>query len=245
VNGNGVITVAASDIDTQGVASESIVSVQSDGANGAVILYKYSNNLYVQRIDNSCTRLWGANGRVVENSADVTSQEVISYDAGSGDVLVAANVANDIKAARVGLTNPWAWKFIVQDPLAVQQNPAVFISGGNDFVVWDDARFFSNAYLIMGYGIFGVKIDPATGLVFPAWYANSWGGPDAQNGVSLVFNSFQRDWPVVKLVPYNNGTQVMMIWNDYGNPGMNAELVFIDPNVTGVPYFPGGITTPY
>ena len=104
VDGAGIDS-GSIDIDTQAVNAETLIKVVSDEAGGVVVLYEHGGSLYVQRIDSSNSRLWGANGRPVGNPLPVDAPDRVDmvYVAASDDVIVAAQIGNNI----------WAVFFIV------------------------------------------------------------------------------------------------------------------------------------
>jgi hypothetical protein len=227
-------TAWTTEIDTNG-SVETILDVQSDNSNGVVILYKYNNDLHAQRITNAGGRSWAAaGGRTFDNdgATTVTSQEFMVYN--SNNVYIAANVNNEIWAA----SNLWAPVSITNLPLSIQRNPKLFLDGADLLIVWDDRRF--ERYV--GYGVFGIKVAAATGIKNLAWYANASGGNDT-DGVAIILSNYQEAYPNVHLAPYNSGNEVMLIWEDFDSN--ESDLLYIDPNAIGPPYFPAGIDLPY
>jgi hypothetical protein len=219
------------EIDTQTAYTETIIDVQTDTNNGVIILYKYNNDLYTQRIDNNGNRQWGVNGYSVDGDVGttVTSQEVMEYDSANDDVVIVANVSNNIWAARVGTTSTWG-PSLITNLTSIQQNPQIFLNGADTLITWDDNRFVST----VSWGVFGIKIDASTGTKDAGWVANA-GGTDDYDGVSIILNNYNDNTPNAKMVPYNDGGSSILIWEDFRADGDESDLLYINPNA-GLPY---------
>jgi len=216
LNGAGNLVWGPVDVDTQGAAAETIWKVISDNAGGVIVLYDVSGGLRVQRIDSSGARQWGANGHAFENPAAATHVDMAYV--GGNDVILVANIGGDIWARRVGTTN-WAGYYI-SNPAGTQQNPKIFLNGADAIVVWEDDRFLSFA----GRGIFGIKINATTGARDAGWYADTTGTD--LNGVAFVLNDYNEYWGNILLVPYNNGNNAHLIWEDYRTPFEGINLFY-------------------
>ena len=66
------------------------------------------------------------------------------------------------------------------------------------------------------------------------WKANTT-GVDDWNGVSIMLNYANSYWSGPKIIPYNNGSQAVLVWEDFRNSGQGSDLVFMDLD-TFVPY---------
>lgn len=217
LDGTGASTWGPVAIDSQIAAAETIQLVQSDNAGGMIVLYSYSGSLYVQRIDANGNLPWGATGQAIGNPAAFTQVDMAYV--GGNDVIVVANINNDIWARRVGTTN---WAGYVSNPSGTQQNPKIFLNGADTIIVWEDDRFAS----FSGRGIFGIKINAATGDRNPGWYAAA--NNTDLNGVAFVLNDFNEYWSNILLVPYNNGAGALLFWEDYRTPGEGINLIYSD-----------------
>ena len=206
IDGYAVVTNWVVEIDTQSAVVESIVDVQSDGAGGIIVLYKYNDNLHVQKIDNLGARQWGVNGYTVFTAT--TSQESMQYIS-PDSVVVVANTGNNIIAARVGVSS-WTSVDITSLAGSIQQNPKLFVNGANSIILWDDNRFLLDS----GYGIFGMKINISTGAKDATWNANLSGTNDT-NGISLILNNYSEYSTIPSIIPYDNSTRSTLIWEDY------------------------------
>jgi len=216
LNGAGNLVWGPVDVDTQGFVAETIWKVMSDNAGGVIVLYEVSSGLRAQRIDSSGARQWGANGQAFGNPA-AASQVDMAY-VGGNDVILVANIGGNIWARRVGTTN-WAGYYI-SNPAGTQQNPKIFLNGADTIVVWEDDRFLSFA----GRGIFGIKINASNGLRDADWYADTTNTD--LNGVAFVLNDYNEYWGNILLVPYNNGYNAHLIWEDYRTPFEGINLFY-------------------
>lgn len=206
------------DIDTQNTQAETIRKVMSDNAGGMIVLYEIDNNLRVQRIDSAGTRQWGNNGQAIGNPAAATDVDMVY--AGGNDVIVVANIGNNIWACRVGSTS-WAGYYI-SNAIGTQKNPKIFLNGADTIIVWEDDRFIS----FSGYGIFGMKIDADTGTCNVSWYADT--SNTDLNGIAFVLNDYNEYWPNITLIPYNNGSGALLLWEDYRTPSEGINLFYDD-----------------
>ena len=206
IDGYAFATNWVVEIDTQSAVVETIVDVQSDGAGGVIILYKYNDDLHVQKIDNLGARQWGVNGYTVFTAT--TSQESMQYIS-PDSVVVVANTGNNIIAARVGVSS-WTSVDITSLAGSIQQNPKLFVNGANSIILWDDNRFLLDS----GYGIFGMKINISTGAKDATWNANLSGTNDT-NGISLILNNYSEYSTIPSIIPYDNSTRSTLIWEDY------------------------------
>jgi hypothetical protein len=128
----------------------------------------------------------------------------------------------------VGSTNTWAGQYICDalGTLGNQYNPKIFQSAANTIIVWEDDRFVS----FSGYGIFGMKIDPTTGVKDPGWPANASGTADWE-GVAIILNNFNEYWPNLQVIRYNNGSDALVVWEDWREPGppyQGSDLRYYD-----------------
>lgn len=216
LDGTGTSLWGPVEVDTQNISAESIHLVQSDNAGGMIVLYSIGGALRVQRIDASGNRQWGANGQAIANPAAIIDVDM-AY-AGGNDVIVVANISGDIWACRVGTTN-WAG-YYVSNPSGTQQNPKIFLNGADTIIVWEDNRFRT----FSGYGIFGIKIDAATGNRNALWYADT--SNTDLNGVAFVLNDFNEYWSNILLVPYNNGSGALLFWEDWRTPNEGSNIFY-------------------
>lgn len=219
INSDGTTVWGSSNIDTANVAqSESILKVESDAAGGAVVLYKYNNNLYAQRINAAGAVQWTAGGRSVETGAATTSEEDMVFDSANNGVIVAARTnSNDIWVFRTG-TVTWAAAY---NPALYgsQRNPKIHFDGTNLNVFWEDNRFAAS----VGYGIFGIKLNLADGSVPAAWNANSGGGSADTSGVAVILNSLNKTWFNSQLIRYG-ATNFFLGFEDYRDAqGINLK----------------------
>ncbi len=225
------------DIDTaSGGLDETIIDVKSDDAGGVVILYKLSDGtLRAQRIDGpTWTRQWSDGGYTLHDATVTTVDEVMAYDPlVPNDISVAATVISagnyDIWARRMGTTS-WGPFNYTGTSAARQEKPQIYLGATTTIILWDDYRFFNQSYINTGYGIFGLKVNTATGTAAsaaaPLWRANS-GGTDDFNGVSVIMNHFNEYPGIPLVVPYNNGADSVLVWADY-REGPGADLKYID-----------------
>jgi hypothetical protein len=234
------------DVDTQGALTETPLKILSDGTDGILILYQYndaSNTMQVQRIrDNSgaIQRPWGAgSGWSIGNTAarDAGSAVDMVGDSTNG-VIVAARINNNIWTNRItaaGAT-PWiAANRNISTAVGIQQNPKIFVNSwaGNTTIVWEDDRFFSTAALGLsaGYGIFGTQVVTSNGNKIAGWNVNTT--VVDQNGASIILNSANPVWSNIQIVPYNNGANASLIWEDkrYNTgvaPTRGMDLLYIN-----------------
>ncbi len=223
LDGTGTSLWGPVEIDTQIASAETIQIVQSDNAGGLVVLYSIAGALRVQRIDTSGARQWGANGQAIGNPT-APSQVDMAY-AGGNDVIVVANIGGNIWCCRVGTTN-WAGYYI-SSATGTQQNPKIFLNGADTIISWEDDRFAS----FSGRGIFGMKINAATGARDITWYADT--SSTDLNGVAFVLNDFNEYWGNILLVPYNNGAGALLFWEDYRTAGEGINLLYDDVTTFG------------
>lgn len=221
-------------VDANVAAAKTILDVQSDGAGGAVILYKYGNDIHAQRMSGAGARQWGVNGRLFDNdgATTITSDEVMTYLTAADDVVVTATVntataTNDIRTWRRGAT---PWLRAVTNLGTNQVRPKVFNNGTDLIIVWDDDRFFNQSYISTACGVFGLRIRLTDGSPAGAainWRANVGSGTDDYNGASVILNLYNQypGYPI--LVPYNNSTEAVLIWEDY-RAGAGGDLLYLD-----------------
>ncbi len=241
LNGQGTI-INSVDIDTAGGLAETIIDVQSDGAGGVVILYKYSDGaLHAQRVAGTSTTWaiqWGAGGQTIHTLAVTTQDEVMAYDpAAPNDVYVAATVIAageyDIWVRRSS-TGATGWgPFTHGNTGTRQEKPQIYLNGTSTIILWDDYRFYNQTYINTGYGLFGLMINSADGTTASAasdWRADDAAGAGDYEGVSIILNQFNEAPGVPLVVPYNNDVDSILIWTDY-RAGLNADLKYIDLDV--------------
>ena len=239
VNGYGT-SIGSAAIDTQTATAETIIDViteNSGSANdGIVVLYKKGGNLCAQRLDWGLIRQYDdTNGQLVTGL--VNSQHSAAFDAANDAVLVAFNSGDDIYVTRaynggrdtVQITNLLG---------STQQNPQIMLTAGNTALVfWGDNRFLSYA----SYGIFGMRLvdtDQTTFEKDTTWYANDGGTSDDDDGVAVILNSFNENWPLPLLLSIDDGNEGMLIWHDYQTQASDgSDLKYINP-ITGetLPY---------
>jgi hypothetical protein len=220
INGAGNQYWAPKDVVT-GASGETVKKVISDNSGGVIVFLARGTNLYVQRLSSTGAALWPAAGLSIANPA-AASQEDIVYDSVNDDILVTANIGNRIWGVRVSsdANYSWAGKYLSGPAgVCIQQNPKACLSGTNAVIVWDDNRFVSNT----GYGIFGIKINSQTGVPDVTWNANASGTND-QNGASVILNRYNQSWSNPLIVPYNNGANARLLWEDY-RAGNGTDLV--------------------
>ncbi len=237
LNGRGV-EVWNVEVDSQIAAEESIVGARSDGAGGVVILYRYGDDLHAQRIDGTGALLWGVNGIAFDNdgAATVTSQESWEYIA-PNDVLVVANAGNNIWAMRAS-NGATGWAAVTYTALgSTQEAPQLFLNGNETIILWQDNRFDDppSGYIDTGWGVFGLMINAADGTTATAaenWRANT-SGVDDYNGVSIILNSYNYLPPNPLVVPFNDGADARLVWEDYragtANDILSIDLVAFTP----------------
>jgi hypothetical protein len=220
------------EIDIQAAVAESIVGVKSDGANGVVILYRYSDDLHAQRIDSTGTPLWGVNGIALDGdgAATVTSDESWEYIA-PNDVLVVANAGNNIWARRATFGGAGWGPFTYTALGSTQDAPQLFLNGNETVILWEDNRFDNppSGYIDTGWGVFGLMINAADGTTATAaenWRANT-SGVDDYNGVSIILNSYNYLPSNPLVVPFNDGADARLVWEDY-RAGTANDLLSID-----------------
>lgn len=231
LNGRGV-PQWNTEIDTQAANAESIAGARSDGAGGVVILYRHGDDLHAQRIDGTGARLWGVNGIALDGdgAATVTSEESWEYIA-PNDVLVVANAANDIWAMRAS-NGATGWAAVTYTALgSTQEAPQLFLNGNETIILWEDNRFDNppSGYIDTGWGVFGLMINAADGTTATAaenWRANT-SGVDDYNGVSIILNSYNYLPPNPLVVPFNDGADARLVWEDY-RAGTANDLLSID-----------------
>jgi len=204
-----------------------ILDIKTDGSGGVVILYKYANNdLHIQKViaGSPGSVAWGASGLSIVIGATASTQEVMEYIA-NNDVIVAANISNNTYLWRrgVGGANDWARNIAV----GTAYNPQVYYnSGGTVIAFWQDTRFNNPpaTYINTGYGVFGMKMNYAGGGIVAGWTANGTGAAD-NNGISIILNRHSYLLPNPLVVPYNNGANSLLIWEDY-RLGRDNDLVY-------------------
>ncbi|MFC1671201.1 Ig-like domain-containing protein, partial [Spirochaetota bacterium] len=233
VDGSGQ-TQWTTEIDTQTANNEAIIDVQSDENGGLVVLYRHGTDIHAQRINNSGTRLWGINGRSLDNDGGTTntSEEKMVYDPISDDIIVVAKVNNNIWAIRAGTTS-WGPIGITSLGTSIQKDPSIYYDGTDAIIIWQDDRFTSG----VGYGIFGMKIDASTGAKDVLWRANT-GGTNDENGVTIMLNYYNDDWINPQIISHSNGSEAILVWEDWrtgGLPYQGADLVYMDNLRTFVP----------
>lgn len=238
LNGRGATVFGPMSIDTVH-ANMSILRVEQDRNNvnpdrgGAMVLYTYDGgaNLAVQWVRNTGGALargnggtWPDGGRLVVAGAVTTSDMSFNYSGGNPYAVVTYQQANKIYAGCVG---QFTWSNPISTPATgTQQKPRIFLNGANTIILWEDNRFLSN----VGYGIFGMKINATTGLKDAGWRANT-SGADDYNGVAVILNQYNQLWPSqggvefsMCLMPYNDGTEAVLFWEDYRQPTENANI---------------------
>jgi hypothetical protein len=213
--------------DQVDATASTILDIKGDNAGNAVILYKYGNNdLHIQKIDSSGFLLWGAGGLSIVIGATASTQETMEYIA-PNDVIVAANISNNTYIWRrgVGGANDWARNISV----GTAYNPQVYYNsggGGTVIALWQDTRFHNPpaTYINTGYGVFGLKMNYSNGNIAAGWTANGTGAAD-NNGVSIILNRNSYLLPNPLVVPYNDGGNSLLIWEDY-RQGRDNDLVY-------------------
>ncbi|OHD71933.1 MAG: hypothetical protein A2W19_02060 [Spirochaetes bacterium RBG_16_49_21] len=217
--------------------NEVILDVQSDNAGGAVVLYRYNGNtLFAQRVNGTGLVQWGVDGRDLGVPA-VSSQEVMAcFGTPVTEVIAVANIGDDIWAARVGAAPIWAGYISNQANGGIQQNPKIFPNGVDTIITWEDDRFQISSVSVgyshnTGWGIFGMKIDAATGVKDILWTANATGiGTDDYNGVAVMLNNAQSSNPKFRVAPYSGGGEALLIWEDL-RYGQGTDVDFINLNL--------------
>ncbi len=159
-----------------------------------------------------------------------TTQEKMELIA-PDNVIVAANIGNNIYTWRRG-TATWG---PVSTAVGTAYNPQIYYSpGGTVTVIWQDTRFNNppSTYFITGcYGIFGLRLDYLNGGILAGWTANNGGAAD-NNGISIVLSRYSYLLPNPIIAPYNDGSNSLVIWEDYRN-GRDNDLVY--RNLDGFP----------
>ncbi|MBN2158776.1 MAG: Ig-like domain-containing protein [Spirochaetes bacterium] len=227
LNGYGY-AVWGSDTVVDATTAE-ILDIQSDGSNGVVILYKRGDDLYAQRVDNDGALVWGApldfDG---DGATTVTTQEVMEYISGDDDVIVAAKDASDrICAWRNGSTTIWSHNPLAGITGVTMQDPQIFYntSDSTTTVIWEDDRFYNLSYVNIGYGVYGQKLSAAGAM---AWFPNT-GGTNDTNGISVILNHYSGTiayWPNPLAAAHNNGTEAVILWEDYRS-GLTTPDLFL------------------
>jgi hypothetical protein len=198
-----------------------------------IILYRYNNDIWVQRMDHNSIPQWGVNGRAIDNdgATTITSEEQIVFIPGAvpGDdeiIIVANNGTDDIVAWRIDNTVTPVWGPVAITNLSgsIQRNPQIFYNGNDTIITWDDNRFAS----LIGWGVFGSMIlADVNGSADPAWSASASGAPD-YNGIAFVLNNYSEFTSDCRVVPYNNGSEAVLIWTDYRTQGNLSDMLFCD-----------------
>jgi hypothetical protein len=219
VDGIGVLQGVPYPIDTS-ATTQTIVKAIPDGHGGAVVLYRKSGatTLAAQWIQNTAgvlSRQWTATGTAI--AAIVTSNEdfAYNYNGGAPYIVVVWEQTNDIYTRRVG-NGAWATLQITNNA-SIQTNSHIYLNGANTLITWDDRRWIT----LVGYGIYGIKINTATGAKDAAWTANSGGTAD-DNGIPLMMNKFNKNNTPYRVVSFNNGGSVRMIWEDTRDKNVNS-----------------------
>ncbi len=224
---------AAVQVDSLGVAAESILDVQTDTAGGVVVLYKSSGDIHAQRIDSTGTRQWGGSGLLFDNDgaapAMVTAGEVMHYIY-PDDVVVTATVdrtnlpaiIDDVYAWRRGFGGANDWATAITSLGTDQARPQLYINGDASVVVWDDNRFYNQSYIDTGYGIFGQNFHYSDGT--RQWDADAGAGSDF-DGVSIVLNHYNEAPGYPLVASYNDGANAVLIWEDF-RAGLGGDILF-------------------
>ncbi len=228
---------------TAHLSNETIIDVQSDNSGGAVILYKFNgNSLFVQRVDSTGTIQFGASGYNDAAAPSNTSNEVMAcFNTPVDGVIVVAqdNTGNDIWAERFG-SSAWAGAYISNAANGGNQIfPRIFPNGANTIITWEDDRFLVGSASVgyshnTGWGVFGMKINAATGVKDPAWRANTGGvGADEYNGVAVILNNSNVQFSPIgtkaRVAPYSGGAQAILLWED-NRAFQGSDVLFIDLN---------------
>jgi hypothetical protein len=231
LNAAGGVVWGPSAVDTSGPAA-TVLKVLSDNNGGFVILYEYGTGvMHVQHINDggaAINYVWAAaGGYALTNAAAPASYDMVYSGGAAGDVIVAAEVTNDIYAWRRGVTT---WNQAISTATGNQTKPKIYVNPGWTAarIAWSEGRFTSSA----GYGIFGMQVDAASGAKPVGWRANASGTAD-YNGISVILNSTNIFVPNLQIVPYNSGAGAMMIWEDVRNntgavPVRGSDLLYID-----------------
>lgn len=151
----------------------------SDGAKGAVVGWidgrGGANALYLQRVDSTGTRLWGAGGVLAATTSSQLTEFVIAADGAGGAVVAWASpaapaISSDIYAQRVNATGVLQWgtagrtlcsnKFEQVHPVIARKASGTFV------VAWEDQRqlFRSDIYAQALNGT-GTALWAANGLL--------------------------------------------------------------------------------
>lgn len=233
LTGLGSTTQWSIEIDTQVASAESLIDVQTDTAGGVVILYKYNNDLYAQRISSAGARVWGGGGVSFDGDGvtTVTSNDIMRYVPSVDEVVGAATIVaatSDVVAWRRSFATPANnWSRTIGVAGSNQMNPQLYVNGTTNVVIcWDDNRFFGFAgnYIDTGYGIFGLKVNYAGGTPLAAWDADTGAATD-YNGASIVLNHYNEAPGSPLAVPYNNGANAVLLWEDF-RAGQGGDLLY-------------------
>jgi hypothetical protein len=226
---NGMGNLITSIIADTSHGTQTIMKVIPDGHGGVIILYKYGGgtSLAAQWVRNNSGlfRQWGAGGSLIVTASTSDEDFAYYYNAGSPYIIAVWVSANNIFASRVG-NGAWATTQMTNIATSVKDKPHIFLNGATTLITWEDYRWTN----IVGYGIYGLKIDAASGTKLAAWHANN-GGTNDWNGIPLMMNKYNKNSVNNLIVPFDRfgtalPTKMQMIWEDTRNKTSNAIDIF-------------------
>jgi hypothetical protein len=199
--------------------------IASDGMGGAIVAWTDARpgappRVYVQRINSSGTRLWGAStyGVSVTTGADQSYPSLVGD--GAGGAIVAWSelpMSPDIRAQRFTPSGARAWTtsgITLCNAAGVQTKPVAVTDGaGGAIVAWQDGRGG-----ISNYDVYAQRVN-AAGVM-------QW----APNGVPVVTASGNQLAPVID---GDGGSGIVVAWTD-NRSSLNQTIYAQRVNATGV-----------
>jgi hypothetical protein len=205
---------------------ETIVSIISDGAGGAIVAWQdyrgaTTPDIYVQRVNALGAPQWTVNGVALCSAAGSQENPTIVSDGAGGAIVTwddSRGGADDIYAQRVNASGIPQWTANGVALCAAtnwQYYPAIVSDGaGGAIITWEDSRSAP-----LGYDIYAQRVN-ASGV--PQWTAD---------GIALCNAANGQTYPTI----VSDGVGgAIVTWKDYRN-GTTTDIYTQRVNTSGVP----------